>query len=144
MATQEDLDRLAAERAEAENLLDAQLFATNALRAAHARALLEHAFPKHSLAVFVRHEDERSPRLYQLLCNNDDSEDLEIDQSSTFQNEANTVQKFAVLWANLAIEAMGSDEDIWLHLDQPETHQGWSEFNLPLNTAEPSAESDAS
>jgi hypothetical protein len=132
MPTIEDLsiDELAEKRREAETRLAAAEQEADALRVAHAGALLAEAFPQHTLAVFARNWDEDEPHLLQLLTSVDGVEAIEVADE---RESMTTAQKRALKDAEWAIVLIGSDDHIVRHLEvSEEDHVDWVEFDLAL------------
>lgn len=97
---------------------------------AAAVAELRDAFPGSSVAIFARNWDEDRPRLIQVLGETD----YDLDEDG---EKLSREQMKACATADMAIQAMGDDDNVLNYLDgSEEEHDDWFEFQLPLN-AEP-------
>lgn len=125
-----DIAQIDAEREDAEKVLAEAKTAADALRAEHAAAALRQAFPQHTLAVFTRAWDEDGPKLYQLLSSQEGVDDIDLEEDG---EKLTREQLVACSVADRAIRLIGSDDEIYEHLDLPdEEHQDWTEFDLSL------------
>lgn len=155
--TEKDVDSLAEARIVAEQVLADAKAQADTLRAAHARAVLMHAFPHYSLAVYQRIWDQDRPRLLRLLADADAPSGVEdLDVPALFAAELgpnraeqglpvlSTEELQALDRAESAIAAIGSDDDVLEVLDAGEQeHEDWFEFTLALGEKPIEAESAA-
>ncbi|MFB7919527.1 hypothetical protein [Streptomyces sp. NPDC056061] len=95
----------------------------DALRVEYTRQLLQNTFPRHTRAVFTRDFDEDEPTLTRLLSADDEVATLDLSNQGedyhTLTNELKTV----VNEAEQQITRIGSDIDIFEHLDPGEVER---------------------
>jgi hypothetical protein len=126
------IEEIEAARDIAETVLDSAKRPADLLRVMHAKAVLRQAFPQHAVAVFARYWDQDEPRLIQLISAEDDVEDVAV-QDDDVAAALTDVQKRAASVADRAIRLLGSDDEVWNYLDEPdEEHEDWYEFDLTL------------
>lgn len=124
-----DLLTIRAERAVAQEALEAAKRQVNKLHAEFARTVLHEAFPEHSIAIFARNLEDPEPHLLHILSGTDAVEDVE---EWPHASPART----AIYEAENAIVVMGHDDDILEYLDAGDEHEGWIEFQLRLSSPE--------
>lgn len=129
---QNDAEQLKAARDIAEEALAESKAAADVLRVAYSMAVLSDAFPQHSLVVFARSWDQDEPRIIQILSATEGVEDIDVQEPEAVS--LSDEQWRAINEADNSIVAIGSDEEIWQHLDAgEEEHEDWYEFDLAIN-----------
>lgn len=109
---------------------------TDSIRTRHAKAALKEQFPGYAVAVFARTWETDEYYLMQLIAAAQPATkacaDINFDEDGG--SGLTVVQKDAVRIAEAAICAIGSDHDIWEHLEMADDeHDGWYEFDLVLD-----------